>query len=78
MNRRSSKAEQQQESQQVFVSFFDMFKYEDAKQQLTNCIETCLSTDNEHYDTALTRANLLCFYHMLEEVLDAAHNLRRK
>jgi len=68
--------EQQQNPMEVFNCFFNGYTLVSAKQNLANCIETALSTENYHFYTAVDRANLICYYHFLEDLLEAAFIIR--
>ena len=63
--------EQQQNPDIVLSCFNKAYTLQDAKQQLADCIEVALSTDNERYDTPEDRANLFRFSHFLEELMEA-------
>jgi len=41
-----------------------------------DCVEIALSTDNLQYDQAEDRAELLRFYGLMEEVLEAAYLMK--
>lgn len=63
--------EQQQDPKTVLNCFNKAYSLQDAKQQLADCLEVALSTDNEHYGTPEDRASLFRFYHFLEELMEA-------
>jgi len=67
---------QQQNPTEVLHCFFKAYSLAAAKQHLANCVAIALSTDNLHYDQAEDRAELLRFYGLIEEVLEAAYLMK--
>ena len=65
--------EQQQNPSKVFDCFFDAYTLPAAKQKLMDCMQTALTSDNDQYDTALSRAQLLSFCQFVEELFEAAY-----
>ncbi len=60
----------------VIACFFNAYPLSIAKQQLCNCVEVALSTDNPFYAEAEDRADLLRFYHFVEEMFEAAYTMK--
>lgn len=61
----------------VIACFFKTYPLSVAKQQLSDCVEVALSTDNPFYAQAEDRADLLRFYHFVEEMLEAAYTMKQ-
>ncbi len=61
----------------VIACFFNTYPLSVAKQQLCNCIEVALSTDNPFFTEVEDRADLLQFYHFVEEMLEAAYAMKQ-
>ena len=62
---------QQQNPKEVLNCFFHAYDLTAAKQYVTGCVEVALTTDNDRFDTAIDRANLVHFSHLMEELLEA-------
>lgn len=69
--------EELQNPDRVIACFFNAYHLSIAKQQLCNCVEVVLSTDNPFYTDAEDRADLLRFYHFVEELLEAAYAMKQ-
>ncbi len=63
--------EQQQNPKEVLNCFFHAYDLTAAKEYITGCVEIALTTDNNRFDTAIDRANLVRFSHLMEELLEA-------
>lgn len=63
--------EQQQNPKEVLNCFFNAYNLAAAKEYVAGCVEVALTTDNNRFDTAIDRANLMRFSHLMEELLEA-------
>lgn len=62
----------------VIACFFKTYPLSVAKLRLADCVEVALSTDNPLYAQAEDRADLLQFYHFIEEMLEAVFVAERQ
>lgn len=56
----------------VIERFFEDYRLHECRHQLWTMVETCLTTDNDGFNNAADRGNLLLHYRDLERLLEAA------
>ncbi|HLI92871.1 MAG TPA: hypothetical protein VKU83_04660 [Puia sp.] len=62
----------------VIERFFGDYRLHECRHQLWTMVETCLTTDNDGFNNASDRGNLLLHYRDLERLLEAAAVLMNK
>jgi hypothetical protein len=70
------KEEEKQDPMLVIERFFGDYRLYECRDRLWTMVETCLTTDNEPFNDAEERGNLLLHYRDLERLLEACALLR--
>lgn len=70
------KEEEKQDPMLVIERFFGDYRLYECRDRLWTMVETCLTTDNDSFNDAEDRGNLLLHYRDLERLLEACVLLR--